>query len=145
MREFYEPVLNLSDPEHHSIMGAFLTLKEPVDGDILRSAVDALRMRFPYFHVRAAYKGEDEACVSNDLPMTVRNSWEPISFNTEAANFHLKESDSRFLPPGLRSGPRQDRFLPEAPRITAHAVLQDVRRHAECDRFRYAGKSRQAS
>ena len=39
MREFYEPVLDLSDPEHHSTMGAFLTLKDPVDGKILRTAV----------------------------------------------------------------------------------------------------------
>ena len=89
MREFYEPVLNLSDPEHHSNMGAFLTLKDPVDGEILRSAVEALRVRFPYFYVRATFRGKDEATVPNDLPMTVRNTWDPISFNTEAANFHL--------------------------------------------------------
>ena len=89
MREFYEPVLNLSDPEHHNTMGAFLTLKEPVDGEILRSAVEALRMRFPYFYVRAASRGKDEAIVPNDLPMTIRNTWEPITFNTEAANYHL--------------------------------------------------------
>ena len=86
MREYYEPVLNLSDPEHHSTMGAFLTLKDPVDGEILRSAVEALRTRFPYFHVQA---GKDGVPVPNDLPMTVRNTWDPISFNTEAANFHL--------------------------------------------------------
>lgn len=89
MREYYEPVLNLSDPEHHSMVGAFLTLKPPVDGDMLRSAVEALRTRFPYFYVRVASGGEDEAIVPNDLPMSVRNTWEPITFNTEAANFHL--------------------------------------------------------
>ena len=89
MREFYEPVLNLSDPEHHNTVGAFLTLKDPVDGDILRSAVDALRTRFPYFYVRAANSEKDGTPVPNDLPMTVRNTWDPISFNTEAANFHL--------------------------------------------------------
>ena len=89
MREFYEPVLNLSDPEHHSIMGAFLTLKDPVDGGILRSAVETLRTRFPYFYVRAAYRGKDEEIVPNGLPMTIRNTWDPISLNTEAANFHL--------------------------------------------------------
>ena len=89
MREFYEPVLNLSDPEHHNTMGAFLTLKDPVNGEILRSAVDALRTRFPYFYVRAAYRGKDEEIVPNGLPMTIRNTWDPISFNTETANFHL--------------------------------------------------------
>ena len=89
MREFYEPVLNLSDPEHHNTLGAFLTLKGPVDGDILHSAVDALRTRFPYFYIKAACTGKDTAVVPNDLPMTVRNNWDPISFNTQAANFHL--------------------------------------------------------
>ena len=89
MREYYEPVLNLSDAEHHNTMGAILSLKVPVDGEILCWAVDALRMRFPYFYVRAAYRGKDEATVPNDLPMTVRNTWDPISLNTEAANFHL--------------------------------------------------------
>ena len=89
MREYYEPVLDLSDPEHHNTMGAFLTLKDPVDGEILRRAVEALRVRFPYFYVRAATGGGDAVIVPNDLPMTVRNTWEPISLNTEAANFHL--------------------------------------------------------
>lgn len=89
MREFFEPVLSLSDPEHHSTMGAFLTLKDPVDGDILRFAVEALRIRFPYYYVRAACRGKDEVTVPNDLPMTVRNTWDPISLNTEAANYHL--------------------------------------------------------
>ncbi|MER1994561.1 MAG: hypothetical protein ABS897_11040, partial [Eubacteriales bacterium] len=89
MREYYEPVLNLSDPEHHSTMGAFLTLKDPVDGEILRSAVDALRTRFPYFYVRAASGKKNAAIVPNDMPMTIRNTWDPVSFNTEAANFHL--------------------------------------------------------
>ena len=89
MREYYEPVLNLSDPEHHNTMGAFLTLKDPVDGDILRSAVEALRTRFPYFYVRAANRETDGAIVPNGLPMTVRNTWDPVGFNTAAANFHL--------------------------------------------------------
>ena len=89
MREFYEPVLNLSDPEHHNTMGAFLTLKDPVDGNLLRSAVEALRTRFPYFYVRAARGGNGGTPVPNALPMTVRNTWDPLCFNTEAANFHL--------------------------------------------------------
>lgn len=89
MREFYEPILDMSDPEQHNTLGAILSLKEPVDGEILRRAVEALRTRFPYFYVRAAYREEGPVPVPNDLPMTIRNTWSPISFNTEAANFHL--------------------------------------------------------
>ena len=89
MLEFYEPLLNLSDPEHHNTMGAVLSLRDPVDGDILRCAVEEMRTRFPYFYVKPAYRGDDLITVPNDLPMTVRNTWEPIRFHSEASNYHL--------------------------------------------------------
>ena len=89
MLDFYEPILNLSDPEHHSTMGAILSLRDPVDGDILRWAVEEARARFPYFYVKPAYRGDDLITVPNELPMTVRNTWEPIRFHSEASNYHL--------------------------------------------------------
>lgn len=89
MPEYYEPILNLSDPEHHNTMGAILTLRDPVDEDILRRAVEEMRARFPYFYVRPACRGNDLVPVPNELPMTVRNTWEPIRFHSEASNFHL--------------------------------------------------------
>lgn len=87
--EFYEPMLYMSTPEHPNTMGVALTLTEPVDGDILRSAVGDLRSRFPYFYVRAASCGNDLVPVSNPLPMTVRNTWDPVNFNSESSNYHL--------------------------------------------------------
>ncbi len=39
MLEFYEPLINLSIPEQYSTMGFFLTLKDPVDGDILKNCL----------------------------------------------------------------------------------------------------------
>ena len=89
MLEFYEPLLNLSDPEHHNTMGVILSLRDPVNGDILRYAVEAMRARFPYFYVKPAYRGDDLITVPNDLPMTVRNTWEPIRFHSEESNYHL--------------------------------------------------------
>ena len=89
MPEFYEPRLNLSDPEHHNTMGAILTLRDPLDGDLLRYAVEEMRARFPYFYVKPAYRGNDLITVPNELPMTVRNTWEPIRFHSEASNDHL--------------------------------------------------------
>ena len=110
MPEFYEPVLNLSDPEHHSTMGVILSLRDPVNGEVLRSVVEKLRVRFPYFYVKAVRKESDPVPVPNDLPMTVRNTWEPVRFNTEAANFHLaawKYKDHRLafeIPHSLTDG-----------------------------------------
>ena len=89
MLEYYEPILNLSDPAHHSTMSAVLLLRDPVNGDILRSAVEEMRARFPYFYIKPAYRGDDPVPVPNDLPMTVRNTWEPVRFNSEASNWHL--------------------------------------------------------
>lgn len=43
MKEFYEPMLYLSAPDHPNTMGALVGLKEPVDGDILRGVVEELR------------------------------------------------------------------------------------------------------
>ena len=89
MLEYYEPRLDLSLPDQLNIMGIIVSLKSPVDGEILRSVVEEVRSRFPYFYVRAAYNGSDIITVPNDLPMTVRNTWEPVSLNSEESNYHL--------------------------------------------------------
>ena len=89
MLEFYEPLLDFSVPEHQSILGMILSLRDPVDGESLRCAVEEMRARFPYFYVKAMYKGNDLVTVPNDLPMTVRNTWEPIRLHSEASNYHL--------------------------------------------------------
>lgn len=89
MKEFYEPMLYLSTPEHPNTMGVLVKLKEPVDGCILQEVVDELCVRFPYFYVRIAAKDNDLFPVPNPLPMTVRNTWNPIKFNSEEANYHL--------------------------------------------------------
>ena len=89
MLEFYEPCLNLMSNEDHSIMGAIVALKEPVEGKILQEVVDELQVRFPYFYVKAVYSGDDIIAVPNSLPMTVRNTWNPISLNSEESNYHL--------------------------------------------------------
>ena len=89
MDEFYEPMLYMSTPEHPNTMGVCIVLKESVDGDILRSAVVDLRTRFPYFYVKAVPSGNDLTVAENSLPMTVRNTWEPINLNSKESNFHL--------------------------------------------------------
>lgn len=89
MAEFYEPMLYMSTPEHPNTMGVCIVLKESVDGEILRNAVEELRARFPYFYVKAVPFGNDLTVEDNSLPMTVRNTWEPINLNSKESNFHL--------------------------------------------------------
>ena len=89
MKEFYEPMLYLSTPEYPNTMGAHFVLKEAVDGEILREAVERARERFPYFYVKAVARDNDLFPEANPLPMTVRNTWAPVNLNSRQTNFHL--------------------------------------------------------
>lgn len=89
MKEFYEPMLYLSTPEHPNTMCVIARLKEPIDGDILQSVVQELSVRFPYFYVKAVVRDTDVYPEPNPLPMTVRNTWDPIAFNSAQSNYHL--------------------------------------------------------
>ncbi|HCI73785.1 MAG TPA: hypothetical protein DHV42_04505, partial [Lachnospiraceae bacterium] len=71
------------------MMGAEVTLKEDVDGAMLSEAVEALRERYPYFYVRSRMTENDIVLVPNPLPVTVRRTWEPVTFNTGESNYHL--------------------------------------------------------
>lgn len=89
MKDFFEPMLYISTPAHPNTMGALVVLKEPVDGLILRDVVEELRVRFPYFYVKAEARENDLVAAANPLPMTVRNTWEPINLNSGESNYHL--------------------------------------------------------
>jgi hypothetical protein len=89
MLKYYEPRLDLSSSEQPIIMGIIVTLYGPVDGEILRAVTEELRSRFPYLYIKAAYGEGDLITVPNALPMTVRNTWEPIFLNAEESNYHL--------------------------------------------------------
>lgn len=87
--EYYDPMLFMSSPQCPFIMGLEAALYEPVDGELLRDAVESLRERFPYFYVKAKAEGNDLIPVPNPLPITVRNTWDPIHLNSAEANYHL--------------------------------------------------------
>ena len=89
MLKYYEPLLNLSDSESHNTMGTIVTLSHPVNGEVLRSVVEELRERFPYFYVKGGSRDGDTVPVPNELPMTVRNTWDPVKLNSAATNYHL--------------------------------------------------------
>ena len=40
MKEFYEPMLYMSTPDHPNTMGMLVVLKESVDGELLRTVVE---------------------------------------------------------------------------------------------------------
>ena len=89
MSEYYDPMLFLSSAGNANTMGCTFTLKEPIDGKMLADAAELLRERFPYFYVRVKKTENDIVPVPNPLPVTVRNTWEPIVFHTQESNYHL--------------------------------------------------------
>ena len=87
--QYFEPMPYLSTPEHPNTMCMSVVAREPVDGDVLRDVVRELRVRFPYFYVRARVRDNDIHPEANPLPMTVRDTWAPIDLNSRKSNYHL--------------------------------------------------------
>ena len=88
-RQYYDPLLYTSTSEHPNTMCITVTLTKPVDGGVLRQAVEACRERFPYFYVRAMVTDNDLLPVPNSLPVTVRGTWAPIVLCARESNYHV--------------------------------------------------------
>lgn len=86
---FYEPTVCMCTPDNPNTMGVCVALTEPVDGSALQEAVERLRERFPYFYVRVKLDGNNLIVVPNDLPVVIRDTWEPILLCSAEANYHL--------------------------------------------------------
>lgn len=89
MKEYYEPMIYMSTPEHPNTMCVIVRLKEQIDGELLQSVVQELSARFPYFYVKGVARDNDLYPEPDPLPMTVRNTWDPINFNSSESNHHL--------------------------------------------------------
>ena len=89
MKNYYDPMLFASTPEHPGIAGVMAVLKEEIDVAILREVVESLRDRFPYFYVRPAVEDSELIAIPNPLPIIVRNTWEPTRLMSKEANYHM--------------------------------------------------------
>ena len=140
---WYEPNLCMCNSENPNTMGMCVTLMEPVDGDALGAAVERLRERFPYLYVRAQVEGNNLIAVPNPLPVTVRNTWEPIPLNSEAANYHmlaLKYEGNRLCAEVCHSITDGAGFLPYFKSLL-YCYLSDVTgQHFDPEGFRLPGE-----
>ena len=89
MPSYIDPVLYASTPATPNTMGVTVTLTEPVDTQILGEAVEQVRERFPYFYVRPQIEGAHLVLVPNELPMVVRDTWEPTLLLSTKTNYHV--------------------------------------------------------
>ncbi len=66
-----------------------VTLKNPIELEALRRALDKAMERYPYFSVRLKVRGLELVLEDNPLPVTIVKGPEPAKLNTAAANYHL--------------------------------------------------------
>ena len=83
-----------------TVMGAFginldytvrlkLRLRDKIDDEILKGAVDKTRQRYPYLCVRMKKDNENFYYEENPAPISVLHTDSSISLNTEETNFHV--------------------------------------------------------
>lgn len=78
----------LSDVYNNSIRIA-MKLKDIVNGDVLRKAVDIAMVRYPYFSVEVIVRDEEYSFIENARPVVIVNGSQPVCIGSEKANFHL--------------------------------------------------------
>ncbi len=79
----------ISSADAPNVMHIRLRMKDPVDGDVLRRAVDTTMRRYPYFCVKLTKKDRDWLFEKNDRPIVVTHSERGVELNSEASNDHL--------------------------------------------------------
>ena len=66
-----------------------MRLRDPVDPDVFRRAVDLTMRRYPYFSVELRKRDGQYVFADNDRPVVVRDSLEGVTLNSPAAHDHL--------------------------------------------------------
>lgn len=64
-------------------------MRDLIDPEALRHAVDATMERYPYFCVELQRKGGDFYFVENHRPVVIANSLHGVELNSEGSNFHM--------------------------------------------------------
>lgn len=64
-------------------------MKDDIDGKALRQAIDKTMVRYPYLKKRIVADGKGYALTSNDLPIVVKESDEPLTLCGAESNYHL--------------------------------------------------------
>ena len=66
-----------------------IRMRDLIDSDVLRHAVDSTMERYPYFCVELQKKGGQYIFAENHRPVVITNSLHGVDLNTEDSNFHM--------------------------------------------------------
>lgn len=83
------PALYASGKDAPNVMSVRLRMRDPIDGEILRKAVDAATARYPYFCVELKKQDRGYVFEKNDRPVVLTNSEKGVELNSAASNYHL--------------------------------------------------------
>ena len=89
MNKYYDPNFYYTNEKFSNIILLVAKMKDLVDGECLKKAVNSLRKRFPYFFVGLHITDKEYEVVSNPNPIIVRNTWKNTSIGSKENNYHL--------------------------------------------------------
>ena len=79
-----------SDREHPTVIRIRIRMRDLVDPDCMRYAVDTTMTRYPYFCVELKTgEGNRWEYADNDRPVVITHSLSGVELNSEASNYHL--------------------------------------------------------
>jgi len=64
-------------------------MKDPVDGECLRKAVETAMQRYPYFRVKAVLKNDEYVIEPNDAPIVIYEGDKPLPIGSPEMNNYL--------------------------------------------------------
>ena len=84
LRSFYE-----SSREKPKDIRIRIRMRDLIDPDVLRHAVDTAMQRYPYFSVKLQKKDGQWFFLDNHRPVVITNSLHGVELNSEASNYHM--------------------------------------------------------
>ena len=81
--------LYMSSKEHPHSIRIRIRMRDLIDPEVLRSAVDTTMRRYPYFCVELERRDGDFCFVENHRPIVVTNSLAGTELNSGDSNYHM--------------------------------------------------------
>lgn len=83
------PLIYLVNDHFKNTLRFAIEMKDEIDLDALRYAVDQVQIRYPYFSVQVAADGEDYVLVDNARPFVIAEGEKPLCLCSAQANYHV--------------------------------------------------------
>ena len=81
--------LYMTSKESPCVIRIRIRMRDLINFDALRHAVDSTMKRYPYFCVELQKKGEQYIFAENHRPVVITNSLNGVDLNSEDSNFHM--------------------------------------------------------